>query len=401
MLVTSCSGTKRIDAEERSDARATACHVDASQERELKTADGRLVYAEPSSVVGGPNGSLLLGGLLQSTDSRLPLVLGDGTLPTVALVDNDGSVRLSAAPEKDGRFFSPRALMGEDGAWQAVWLQHDTLNHISAGPAEIRFASLKGAQWSEAITVGHVSRTVYGAELPSTLISSEGTLAFTMPVVNESGRQALFVTAQQGRWSTRLVPHTGGVLYSALARYAGMWVIAYSGLDENSRAGLFIVQSSDGGEKWTEPLRIADGNAYAPQLVTGPDAVTALWIGEPVDGFIQGMNAAVSTTNGAWQKIPPSELLRAVDQFDAVSFAGRGIVIVARAGRFPNRSRITATLKEGRFESLGTVSINTTGRPWLSTTSRGIELLNSTVRMTAVDTVFRTAVSHLQLKCPH
>jgi hypothetical protein len=259
-----------------------------------------------------------------------------------AIIADDGSARLVPLPEGEHQLLAPRISFQEGGTWEVSWLSpaHDTVVG-SFTDADIKVAQFNGTSWIKPVIVGHLEQTFTGPDLPSRFVRSRnGESGFAYPLRSLKPGGAIMLIVRQGDgWQHREIPTVHSALYVTLAMSDASIVVAYVGADANEQNGLFVTRSTDMGGTWSDPIMVARGRGYWPQLTRVGSSLALLWIGEEQPFHQRGLHIAVSHDTGAsWAASQPIQGGEDATTFAIAALAGQNTAIVADEGQQPHKA---------------------------------------------------------------
>lgn len=204
-----------------------------------------------------------------------------GTVASAVSTDGGKTWKRAATPANDGstQYHALVELGAGASGFHAVWL-HGEDEAVST----VNYAhSPDGATWGAAQRIDDSSCQCCWNRIVET---GDG-----VGVLYRDGapRDMSYASLSAGRWTTSPVgafawdfkgcPHVGGAL---AAKDDALHALVWTGVDAE-RSGLYHLASND-GKAWSEPARIAGGDATMSDLAIGADGtLTALWA-RSVDG---------------------------------------------------------------------------------------------------------------------
>ncbi len=171
-------------------------------------------------------------------------------------------VALSAAARS-----APTLAVDEDGLVHLVWSQPE---NAGAAPAAIHYARWDGANWS---LPAPVLRLPGGAESPSLTVDSRGRLL----LVAASGSGALYFSqaaaaaAAGNNWSEPLaLPQPSAAAMTPVIDAGNDAIYVVYAVPFNEARGIYLVQSPDGGQSWSDPITVFAAAAAGWEGVAWP-----------------------------------------------------------------------------------------------------------------------------------
>ena len=228
---------------------------------------------------------------------------GRGGTVASAVSDDDGRTwKRAATPANDGskRYHALVELGAGSSGFHAVWLHGEGGDGVSS----VNYAhSTDGTTWGEPKRIDDSTCHCCWNRIVET---DDG-----VGVLYRDGapRDMTYASLSAGKWATSPVgafawdfkgcPHVGGAL---AAKDDALHALVWTGVDAE-RSGLYHLASKD-GKAWSEPARIAGGDAAMSDLAIGADGtLTALWARTVEGGSV--IERATSKDGKSWADARP------------------------------------------------------------------------------------------------
>ena len=180
---------------------------------------------------------------------------------------------LVSLSSSEGRLRSPKLVADERGRLHAFWSQSDSANPNGPGKG-IQYARWEGGQWSqpEMVLLSPDGRT----DQPDAAISADNRL-FAVWSGGDGGQiyfsqanadQAVLAESWDSPQRLPSLQATGSAPRILIDR-AGVMSVVYA-IPLNENRGIYLVQSGDGGQTWSEPNKIFDAVAAGWAMVDWP-----------------------------------------------------------------------------------------------------------------------------------